>query len=143
MQILQILFGTPEYDEALKLRYKVLREPLNLDFEVEQIESEWDSYHLAIVNSQHKIIAYLMLTPTSKTEIKMRQVVVDFDQQKAGIGSDLVTFSEHFCRENGFQKMSLHARDTAVPFYNKLNYMQVGEPFIEVGITHFEMYKVL
>lgn len=39
--------------------------------------------------------------------------------------------------------MSLHARDTAVPFYNKLNYLQVGEPFIEVGITHFEMYKVL
>ena len=63
-----------------------------MDFEVEQIESEWDSYHLAIVNSQHKIIAYLMLTPTSKTEIKMRQVVVDFDQQKAGIGSDLHFF---------------------------------------------------
>jgi predicted GNAT family N-acyltransferase len=39
--------------------------------------------------------------------------------------------------------MTLHARDTAVPFYLNLGYACVGEPFTEVGIGHQEMEKAL
>jgi predicted GNAT family N-acyltransferase len=39
--------------------------------------------------------------------------------------------------------MILHARATAVPFYLRLGYTVVGEPFEEVGIPHRGMEKAL
>ena len=42
-----------------------------------------------------------------------------------------------------FSVMVLHARQTAVPFYLKLGYAEVGAPFQEVGIPHRCMEKPL
>ena len=67
----------------------------------------------------------------------------NIEHDREATENKLIVAIGQMIEENGFEKMSLHARDTAVPFYNKLNYLQVGEPFIEVGITHFELYKVL
>ena len=39
--------------------------------------------------------------------------------------------------------MTLHARQVAVPFYERLGYSIVGEPFEEVSIPHFKMEKGL
>nr|MBP8249907.1 GNAT family N-acetyltransferase [Chitinophagales bacterium] len=43
----------------------------------------------------------------------------------------------------GFTLMYCHARDTAIPFYEKLGYSRVGEEFEEVTIPHWEMGKSL
>jgi predicted GNAT family N-acyltransferase len=39
--------------------------------------------------------------------------------------------------------MELNARETAVPFYEKLAYNTEGVRFEEVGIGHFKMTKKL
>ena len=41
-----IQFATPAYDEAVKLRYEVLKEPLGLDFTVEALSEEFITYTL-------------------------------------------------------------------------------------------------
>jgi predicted GNAT family N-acyltransferase len=73
----------------------------------------------------------------------MRQVAVDDKQQNKGFGTELVETAEEFCREKGFTKIELNAREASVNFYLKLNYKIVGDPFIEVGIPHKKMIKVL
>ena len=73
----------------------------------------------------------------------MRQVAVAENRQKQGIGQRLVAYSETWAQRNAFEKMTLHARETAVPFYLKLGYTTVGERFFEVGIPHFKMEKSL
>jgi hypothetical protein len=37
MMVTTITFGTPEYDEAVALRYEILRRPLGLHFTPEQL----------------------------------------------------------------------------------------------------------
>ena len=49
----EILFGTPDFDEALKLRYEVLRKPLNLDFVAEDIAKEYIE-HCCIATSSRR-----------------------------------------------------------------------------------------
>jgi len=66
----------------------------------------------------------------------MRQVAVSDKHQGLGIGRAMVEFSERFARENGYGKISMHARDTAVGFYLRLGYEVEGEPFEEVTIPH-------
>ena len=143
MNIILVDFATPEYDETIRLRYKILREPLGLEFTEEQLSAEYADFHLAVYDEAWILRGCLVLTPKSETVLKMRQVAIDIASQSKGIGSELVRASEIFAIENGFTDMELNARDTAIEFYIKLGYEKVGEMFEEVSIPHFKMVKNL
>ena len=143
MNIIEVDFATPEYDETVRLRYKILRAPLNLDFSAEELAKEYMDIHLAAYDDAWILRGCLVLTPKSEKVIKMRQVVVDFDKQKQGIGQAMVKKSEVVAQNRGFESMELNARDTAVPFYEKLGYHTEGAMFEEVSIAHFKMVKNL
>lgn len=143
MLIIPIEFATPEYDEAVRLRYDILRAPLGLEYTPEQLAAEWDQHHLAAYDHQHRLVGYLNLTPADNGTVKMRQVAIAQSVRGQGVGRQLVEYSESFARARGFEKMVLHARETAVPFYLKLGYAVVGEPFEEVTIPHLKMWKKL
>jgi predicted GNAT family N-acyltransferase len=143
MTILNIEFATPEYDETVQLRDKILRRPLGLVFLEEQLAEEFADFHLAAYTDNWLLRGCLVLTPKDDKTLKMRQVVVDEVFQKTGIGQQLVAASEALGRVRGFDIMELNARETAVPFYQKLNYTIVGERFEEVGIPHLKMTKKL
>lgn len=134
-------FGTPAFDEALALRDDILRKPLNMVFETEDIQTEWNSYHLVCYNEHSDMVGCLILKPLEEGVLKMRQVAVKENLQNEGIGTALVKESEHFCAECGFKQIVLHARKEAVPFYRKLGYKTQGKQFEEVGIPHSKMYK--
>lgn len=141
---IQIEFGTPEFDEALALRYEVLRKPLNMEFHPDDIAQEYDSYHIACYeNRTQLIVGVLILKPKDEHTVKMRQVAVSQAYQSKGIGTFMVEASEIIAKDMGYHRIELHARDTAVPFYKKMNYSISGSVFKEVGIDHFFMSKEL
>jgi predicted GNAT family N-acyltransferase len=143
MTVLEVPFATPEYDETVRLRDKILRKPLGLAFSEDQLAEEFSDFHLAAYTNDWILRGCLVLTPKTDKVLKMRQVAVDEAVQKTGVGRQLVEASEVLGRLNGFELMELNARMTAVPFYEKWNYTIVGEPFEEVGIEHFKMSKQL
>ncbi len=138
--IMEIAYASKEYDDEINLRYEVLRKPLKLHFTAEQLAAEKDCFHLGYFK-EHKLIACLLLLPKENGKIQMKQVAVDFAWQGKGIGAKLVAAAEMLASEKGFHLMFCHARDTAVPFYEKLNYKKVGDMFEEVTIPHWEMEK--
>lgn len=141
MMICQIEFATPEYDEAVALRYEVLRRPLGLSYTPEQLAGEWNNLHIAAFENSGKMVGYLNLTPVDADEVKMRQVAVDPDKQGRGIGAAMVAFSEELAKNLNFKEITLHARKSAVPFYLRLGYEMLGDEFEEVSIPHFKMKK--
>lgn len=140
--IKEIVHNSELYEEEVKLRYKILREPLSLLYTPEQLDEEKDQFHLCAFDDD-KLIGSLLLKPINQNIIQMRQFAVDSDYQGKGIGKLLVIHSEEFAVKKGFTKMILHARETAIPFYKKMNYILEGEQFIEVTIPHMKMYKDL
>lgn len=138
-----IPFASPAYDESIALRDLVLRKPLKLQFTKEQLEIEWQQEHLVAYDTNYEMVATLCLLPLDDKTVKMRQVAVHPDCQGQGIGGQLVAFFEQYARTKGYSKVSLHARDVAIPFYKKLHYQSVGKPFDEVGIVHYKMVKDL
>lgn len=135
-------YGSPLYVESVGLRHEVLRAPLNLRFTREQLEAEWDQWHLGLLDGRDRLLACLILVPHGE-EIKMRQVAVSPPLQGRGLGKRLVVCSEALAVAHGFRTMILHARETAVPFYQAMGYQSDSERFEEVGIPHFRMKKVL
>ena len=136
-------FGTPAYEETVELRKRLLKTPLGIDFDLAELQSEYKDFHLACYNEQLHLLGCLILTRIDDEQVKMRQVAVDTPFQRKGIGERMVKMSEVLALKEGFTKMVLNARDTAIPFYQKLNYQVIGEPFTEVGIKHFKMDKNL
>ncbi|MCK9211945.1 MAG: GNAT family N-acetyltransferase [Ignavibacteriaceae bacterium] len=140
IEIKHIAFGGAEHKKEIDLRYKVLRQPLGLNYTQEQLDAEKDEFHFAAFDGE-KLAGCLLMKAIDKEEIKMRQVAVDEDYQGKGVGKGLVLYSEKYATENGFSVITLHARKTAVPFYEKLGYKIVGDEFTEVTIPHFKMNK--
>jgi len=141
-KFLQLEYGSPAYRASVALRYEVLRKPLGLNFTDEELEKERD-YFLLACHDHDDLLACLMLVPQSSTDIRVRQVAVSPQIQRQGVGRGLMEFAEDFARQQGFTKATLNARDTALPFYERLGYERVGEPFEEVTIMHFAMQKEL
>ncbi|MDP2301052.1 MAG: GNAT family N-acetyltransferase [Ignavibacteria bacterium] len=140
--IKEIAHNSDLYKEEVNLRFKILREPLSLLYTQEQLDDEKDQFHLCAFENE-KLIGCLLLKPINQNIIQMRQVAVSRDYQGKGIGKHLVIQSEEYALNKGFNKMILHARETAIPFYQKLNYQLEGEKFIEVTIPHMKMWKNL
>lgn len=142
LKILTVRHGSPEYWETVQLRRRILRTPLGLDFDAEDLAKEVRDLHIAGFELAH-LVGCLVLTPQSTEAIKMRQVAVDDQIQGKGIGTQLVLHSERVARDRGYKRMVLHARTTAVPFYERLKYVIEGDEFEEVSIPHRRMVKEL
>jgi predicted GNAT family N-acyltransferase len=138
----ELTWGSPEYDASVVLRSRVLRQPLGLYPGPEERPAEAKLRHLGAFDGQ-RLVACLMLEDKGEGRVKMRQVAVDFEHQRRGVGSQLVAFSERVAREAGFREMVLNARETAVPFYERHGYEKHGAPFVEVTVPHFAMSKTL
>lgn len=142
MNIIIAPFGSKKQKESILLRDAILRKPLNLQFSKEELAEEVDQIHILALEEE-KVVGVLLLKPLSEVEIKMRQVAVANQNQRSGIGIQMVRFAEYHARSKGYKLVSLHARDKAILFYKSQNYKTVGEEFEEVGIPHFRMEKTL
>lgn len=143
MRIELVEHDSKQYNDTVGLRDKVLRKPLGLSFSPEQLAAEFDSIHV-VCYFQDELAGCLVLQPDSEhSTLKMRQVAVSEQHQGLGIGRAMVEYSEQYAKEHAYEKICLHARDTAVGFYLKLGYEAEGEPFEEVGIPHRYMFKLI
>jgi GNAT superfamily N-acetyltransferase len=138
----EIAFGSPDYDAGVGLRSRVLREPLGLRPGPNERQEESGLIHLGAFEGT-RLIACLMLHEVGEGQVRMRQVAVEFERQKSGVGTGLVRFSEDVAKERGFRELVMHARESAIPFYERLGYACFGEPFIEVTVPHRHMKKTL
>src|SRR5690606_38806891 len=125
----------PCFQQTLDLRQRVLRQPLGLNLFQENLSAEQDQL-IFIAEEQSLVLGCLLLQPLGQGVFKLRQMAVHPEWQGKGIGKQLMQTAEVFAGEAGAQKIILHARATALNFYEKLGYQKKGKPFVEVGITH-------
>ena len=137
-----IEYNSEQYIESVALRQDVLRTPLGLKFTKENKTNDANELHVAASNG-NALIGILLLRPISDDIVKMRQVAVKSSEQGKGIGKKMVAFCEALSKGMGFKQIELHARQVALNFYLDLNYEQIGETFLEIGIPHFKMIKNL
>lgn len=130
------------YPKILALRQRILRAPLGLDLFVEDLSGEQQQYLMAGLYLGEPV-ACLMIRMLDGETAKFRQMAVDEAWQGQGIGAALLRYAENFCVLHAFRTIELHARATALGFYEKAGYHTEGEEFTEVGIPHFRMVKQL
>jgi len=134
--------GTKEYQQMVKLRDDILRKPLGLTFDPEELENEKNNLLIGAFEDDN-ILGCCMLVEENSAMVKLRQMAVLNALQGKGIGRALMQFAENLARDHGYKVLTMHARKNAVGFYEKMGYKVKGEEFQEVSIPHFEMEKEL
>jgi len=135
-------YGAKEYQQMVNLRNDILRKPLGLTFDPKDLEKEKDDILMGAFEDD-KLLGCCLLTRMDNETIRLRQMAVPNNMQGKGIGRALMTFAENIARDRGYKKLSMHARKTALGFYQKLGYQIIGGEFIEVTLPHFVLEKVL
>src|SRR5690349_3602030 len=121
-------WGSPEYKAGLELRDKILRKPLGLDILNDNLQIEINYVHVC-ATMDLKIIGVLLLKTINETTMQMKQVAVDESVRDQNVGRRMVDFAEQIAKDSGITNIVLNARETAVPFYDKLNYVKMGDVF--------------
>jgi predicted GNAT family N-acyltransferase len=134
--------GSPEYQQMLDLRYQILRRPLGLQFNEEDLEKEKEDILIGAYEDD-EMLGCCLLTKVNNQDVRLRQMAVKPGLQGKGIGRALLQFAENISRDRGFRKITMHARSTATGFYEKQGYQLVGDEFEEVTIPHYTMEKPL
>jgi len=142
MAIMQIDYGTHQYEQMLRLREEILRKPLGLGFTAEDLEPDKKDILIGAFDDG-RMLGCCILRDEGNRTIRLRQMAVKNNQQGKGIGQQIMRFAETLARDIGYRVLSMHARDTAIGFYEKQGYRVVGEGFMEVTIPHHKMEKML
>lgn len=140
MTFIQFDTLSPYYRRMLALRQEVLRKPLGLDLYQQDLSKEVKYWHFgALINQQ--LVACLMIVPGSNRQVTLKQMAVSPCARGKGVGQQLIRYVEQYLVSRGIQNIELAARQSAIGFYQKLGYQCVGEPYIEVSLTHQRMIK--
>jgi ribosomal protein S18 acetylase RimI-like enzyme len=142
MGLKQIDHGTNEYKQMIALRQSILREPLGLSFTNEELEKEKDNILIAAYEDDD-MLGCCMLTKIDRHTLQLRQMAVKNNLQGKGIGASIINFAETISRDKGYRRIIMHARDTAIGFYEKFGYKVKGDPFTEINLPHHIMEKGL
>lgn len=140
---MELRFITPDdalYESELDLRFRVLREPLGHARSEVGFPFERQSLHL-VAHTDDQVIGCVLFHPEGDGSGRLFQMAVASPGQR--LGAQLVRALEHALLARGFRHVHLHARAPVVGFYQKLGYTVYGEPFVEVGIEHRHMQRML
>jgi N-acetylglutamate synthase-like GNAT family acetyltransferase len=140
MGLKQIDFGSPQYDQMIRLRNQILRYPLGLKISDEEMDKEKEDILIAAFDDD-EMLGCCVLTKLDTTTIRLRQMAVQGNLQGKGIGASIMSFAENLARDKGFGKIIMHARDTALGFYEKFGFKVAGDEFSELELPHHIMEK--
>ncbi len=143
MKVIQIEYNSTLYQQEIILRDNILRKPLGLDINDDDLSDEINQDHFGLLDDESNLIGCLIIKKNGDNAVQLRQMAISEKLHKKGMGKLLVTEVESILKKASVQKIILHARKNVSGFYKKLGYNKFGEEFIEVSIPHIMMEKYL
>jgi len=132
-----------EWEHYYDLRYRILRQPWNQPRGSERNEGDATGLHFALYENEIlKAIARLDINDNKSAQVRF--MAVETEIQRKGYGKKVMLAIETYCKEKNISEIVLHARETAIPFYENLGY-QLNEKshLLFNEIQHFLMTKKL
>ena len=90
--------GSKDYQKMVDLRFEILRKPLGLKFNAEELEREKEDMLIGAFDDE-KLLACCLITKIDDTTCKLRQMAVQNSVQGKGIGFTMMNFAENVARD--------------------------------------------
>lgn len=132
-----------DYQAALP-QLRLVREAVFVQEQGVPLELEWDEldpqcHHVIARDAQGQPIGTGRLTP----DHRIGRMAVLADWRGRGVGDALLLALIDKARELGWHDLTLHAQASAMGFYARHGFLPYGERFVEAGIEHQSMRRLL
>jgi len=130
-----------EKEDAYSIRRIVFVQEQNVPLEEEIDQFDKDSVHFVLYDQNKAIGAgrYRLVDSYGKVE----RICILKNSRKGGAGKKLMNAIEVYALSHQASSLKLNAQTHAIPFYEKLGYKAVSEEFLDAGIPHKTMIKIL
>ena len=146
IELLAVGHDWARFGEVLDLSYAELYGPFGVARDAEWYHPAHGSEFAVALDGNGGIVGAARLLPSAgDPERQVRQVVVAPEARGLGVGRLLMQAVEGAARAEGAVELWLHARESAIGFYERLGYGCEGERFTSplTGIPHRTMRKRL
>ncbi|UCG10636.1 MAG: GNAT family N-acetyltransferase [Dehalococcoidia bacterium] len=131
-----------ELKDAFRIRRRVFIIEQNIPPNLEYDQDDRTALHM-LAQEGGKAIGTARALFLSHNQAKLERLAVLKPFRGRGIGSEIIFFLEKELKNQGVEKVILHAQCRATAFYKSCGYQETGTPFWEVGIKHIKMQKQL
>jgi predicted GNAT family N-acyltransferase len=131
-----------ELAAALALREEVFCGEQGVSLEVERDGLDATALHLGAFAADGALIGTCRLR-RGGDQLIVQRVAVRREDRGLGVGAALLAAATERARELGARELSLHAQLDSERFYRRQGYEPVGETFVEAGIEHLAMRRLL
>jgi len=133
--------GNDEMQEALALRHEVFCSEQGVP-EFEELDGrDPEGIHLVAV-ADGELLGICRLLHVGHT-VQFSRLAVRTDARRRGIATKLLELADAESRALGAKRLVLHAQTYAQGLYEGVGYRPRGKVFVEAGIEHVAMEKVL
>ncbi|MEA3242734.1 MAG: GNAT family N-acetyltransferase [Pseudomonadota bacterium] len=135
--------SSAEWAAYYELRWRILRAPWQ-QTGCERDETDDSSIHRMLCRQDGKALAVGRLHRLDEHSGQIRYMAVESGYERRSYGTIVVTALEQAAIEIGIEKIILHARERAVPFYQHHGYKSIEPSFLLFDeIQHYLMTKNL
>ena len=121
-----------------------MRAPWGQPIGSEQTSDEQLHQHFAFFNDENQLVGVGRLDYLEAQTAQIRFMAIADHLQGQGIGRALMEEMESVSKAEGYTQIILHAREIALPFYQKLGYQLNSPSHLLFGkIQHFLMHKLI
>lgn len=138
---LKIVSTNKELKDAFSIRKIVFVQEQNVPEELEIDEFEDAATHFVLYDNNEAIGAgrFRVLDEIGKVE----RICVLREARGTGAGNAIMLGIEEYAKNKHISSLKLNAQTTAIPFYERLGYEIISEEFMDAGIPHKTMKKLL
>ena len=129
--------------EIFKIRHEVFIKEQNIKFEdeLDGIDEVSDAY---LIKYKDTYVGTILVREVRAKEFKFHRLAILKEYRHKGIASKVITYFENkLVKEFTPLKISIGAQVDVLPLYLKLGYIETDNEYIEAGIKHKEVYKLL
>lgn len=130
-----------EWEDCLSIRKIVFIEEQQVPVEEEIDEFEKEADHFVLYHEDNPVGAgrFRQFNEYGKVE----RICVLKETRGTGAGKQIMEGIERFALAKGITILKLNAQTHAISFYEKLGYKVISEEFLDAGIPHKTMKKIV
>lgn len=136
-----IITSKEERDQAFHLRRLVFVDEQHVPLEEELDQYEDDAIHFIGIQDHVPIAASRLRWIDNYG--KLERICIRKDYRGQSYGKYVIEVMEQTIREHGYSLAKLGAQTHAITFYERLGYQIVSDVFMDAGIPHVTMSKLL
>ncbi|HMN92920.1 MAG TPA: YbgC/FadM family acyl-CoA thioesterase [Hydrogenophaga sp.] len=129
--------------EASRIRSEVFVQEQGIAPDVELDDADAEAVHALAINRLGQPLATGRLLTCRPGVGKIGRMAVLRVMRGSQIGAAVLRALMAAARQRGDREVLLHAQRSAVGFYRRMGFEIRGEPFVEAGIEHLEMFAPL